>query len=116
MFPSLTETIIAGLSLTASGLVVVQSNGWSEPCCPKSLCVQYRPADRNQFCRIPNFAASYKKASPIQIVFVMPSNQGCLLVLNSVTQAESKKIGRRYDLVLVKSSDFGIGKDGKKRG
>jgi hypothetical protein len=104
--------LIVALFLAACGLTVVQADGWGKFYCSGSLCVKYRTVDRKQFCRIYNFKASYRKATPILVVFVLPQKNSCQLVLNSITQDETKKLGRKYDLINVEKGDF----NGKKNG
>ena len=103
---TLNECAIAGLVLTACVLNVMQNDGWSKPYCPESLCIKYRAFDSQQFCRIYNFKASYKRANPIQVIFVLPQKDGCVIALNSITQSESKQSRRKYDLIKVKLSNF----------
>jgi hypothetical protein len=104
---TLNEAAITGVFLTACVINVIQNDGWSKAYCPSNLCIKYRAVDREMFCSIDNFKASYKKANPILIVFVLPEKDGvCTLVLNSIVQEESKRMGRRFDLVRVRKENF----------
>lgn len=99
--------IVLVLFCMLSAAQSVLSNGWSEFYCSGDLCVKYKASDRETFCRICNFEASYKKIDSVLVVAVVPTKDSkCELVLNSVVQAESKRLERRYDLVVVEKKNF----------
>jgi len=87
----------------------VLSNGWSEFYCSGDLCIKHKPNDATKFCRICNFEAAYRKVEPVPIVAILPTTSShCELVLGSITQAESKRLKRGYDLVVLKREDFAV--------
>lgn len=103
---SINEVVIPGLFLTASVLTVVQADGWSKPHYQGELAIKYRANDQQQFCRIYNFKASYRNTTPILIVFVIPTKDGCEIVLNSMIQDKSRKINSKLDSINVSKEDF----------
>ena len=105
---TLNEGAIATVFLTACVLNVMGNDGWSKAYCPTELCIKYRVVEKKRFCSVDNFKASYRKTTPILVVFVLPQKDGknCGIILNSITQSETKQVGRKYDVVNVNALKF----------